>query len=208
MLKKSALILQNLQVDYCPLGALEVPVGNLVVEKANELMTKFEQVIAAIDWHPANHISFAGSHMWRKIGQTMSIDGLDQKLMPFHCVADSFGARLYPSLQKEKITQIIHQGIEVNTDNYSAFFDSDQRRDTGLSDYLNSNKIERVFVMGLGIEENVKYTVLDALSLNYKVVVIQDACEGWEQNAIKKAWKEMEKEGAILVNADRIMLLD
>jgi len=207
MLKNSALILQNLQVDYCPLGAVEVPEGGKVIEKANELMDKFEQVVAAIDWHPANHISFAGSHLWRKIGQTMSIDGLDQKLMPFHCVADSFGARLYPALQKEKIKHTIQQGIEANIDNYSAFYDVDKRRDTGLSNYLKNQEIEQIFVMGLGIEEGIKYTVLDALSLGYKVVVIQDACRGWEEKAIKKAWKEMEKAGALLVNLDRIMLL-
>jgi len=192
MLKNSALILQNLQVDYCPLGAVEVPEGGKVIEKANELMDKFEQVVAAIDWHPANH---------------MSIDGLDQKLMPFHCVADSFGARLYPALQKEKIKHTIQQGIEANIDNYSAFYDVDKRRDTGLSNYLKNQEIEQIFVMGLGIEEGIKYTVLDALSLGYKVVVIQDACRGWEEKAIKKAWKEMEKAGALLVNLDRIMLL-
>lgn len=206
MLKKSALILQNLQVDYCPLGALEVLDGDKVIEKANELMDKFEYVIAAIDWHPANHISFAGSYMWRKIGQTMSIDGLDQKLMPFHCVANSFGAKLYPSLQKEKITHTIQQGIEANTDNYSAFYDVDKRRDTGLFDYLNTKGVERVFVMGLGIEEGVKHTVLDAISLNFKAVVIQDACGGWEPNAVKKTWKEMEKAEVLLVNTERVML--
>ena len=205
MLKKSALILQNLQIDYCPGGAVEVLDGDLIVAKANELMDQFDHIIAAIDWHPATHISFAGNHLWRKIGQTMSIDGLDQELMPFHCVTDSFGAHLYPALQKEKITHTIPQGIEVNIDNYSAFFDADKRRDTGLVDYLEAKGIEQLFVMGLGLEEGIKYTVLDALGLDFKVVVITDACGGWEEKEIKKAWKEMEKAGAILVNTDRVM---
>lgn len=207
MLKKSALILQNLQIDYCPGGAVEVLDGDLIVAKANELMDKFGHIIAAIDWHPANHISFAGNHLWRKIGQTMSIDGLDQTLMPFHCVTDSFGAHLYPALQKEKITHTIPQGIEVNIDNYSAFFDADKRRDTGLGDYLAAKGIEQVFVMGLGLEEGIKHTVLDALALDFKVVVIQDAIGGWEESAKKKARKEMEKAGAIFVNMDRIIAI-
>lgn len=207
MLKKSALILQNLQIDYCPGGAIEVADGDLIVAKANELMDQFDHVIAAIDWHPANHISFAGNHLWRKIGQTMSIDGLDQKLMAFHCVTDSFGAHLYPTLQKEKITHRIQQGIEVNIDNYSAFFDADKRRDTGLGAYLDSLKIKQIFVAGLSLEEGVKHTVLDALALDFKVIVIQDATGGWEENTMKKARKEMEKAGAIFVNMDRVMAI-
>ncbi len=208
MLKKSAVILQNLQIDYCPGGAVEVPDGDIIVTKANELMDKFEHVIAVIDWHPATHISFAGNHLWRKIGQTMSIDGLDQKLSPFHCVVDSFGAHLYPSLKKEKITHAIQQGTETSIDDYSAFFDADKRRNTGLGEYLIAKKIEQVFIMGLGLEEGVKYTALDALALDFKVVVITDACGGWEETAIKKTWKELEKAGAILVNMDRVMAID
>ncbi len=205
MLKNSALILQNLQIDYCPGGAVEVPNGDLVIEKVNTLMTKFDHIVAAIDWHPANHISFAGNHLWRKIGQTMSIDGLDQQLMPFHCVTDSFGAHFYPSLDNSKITHTIHQGIVDNIDNYSAFYDVDKRRDTGLDAYLNSIESKQIFVAGLGIETGIKHSVLDALALGYKAVVIQDACGGWEEKAVKKAWKEMEKAGAIIVNMDRLL---
>ena len=208
MLKNTALILQNLQIDYCPGGAVETPKGDMIIEKVNELMPKFDHIIAAIDWHPANHISFAGNHLWRKIGQTMSIDGLDQKLMPFHCVKDSFGAHFYPSLQKERITHTIQQGTEANIDNYSAFYDADKRRDTGLEAYLNSSPIKQLFIAGLGIEEGIKNTVLAALALEYKVVVIKDACGGWEEEAIKKAWKAIEKAGAILVNLDRVLSID
>ena len=205
MLKNTALILQNLQIDYCPGGAMETPRGDLIIAKVNELMTKFDHIIAAIDWHPANHISFAGNHLWRKIGQTMNIDGLDQKLMPFHCVKDSFGAHFYPALQKEKITHTIQQGMETNIDNYSAFHDADKRRNTGLTTYLNSREIKQLFIAGLGIEAGIKNTVLDALVLGYKVVIIKDACDGWEEEAVKKAWKEMEKAGAVIVNLDRVM---
>jgi len=207
MLKNSALILQNLQIDYCPGGAVEVPDGDLIIAKVNELMDKFDAVISVIDWHPANHISFAGNHLWRKIGQTMSIDGLDQKLTPFHCVKDSFGAHLYPALQKEKIKHTIELGTVTNIDNYSAFYDADKRRNTGLEAYLIPLGIKQIFVAGLGFEEGVKHTVLDALALDYKVVVIQDATGGWEEKGIKKARREMEKAGAIFVTMDRLMSL-
>ena len=93
----------------------------------------------------------------------------------------------------------------VNVDNYSAFYDMDRRRDTGLNSYLNVEGIQQLFVVGLGLEKNIKNTVLDALALDYKVVVIQDACAGWQANEVKKAWKEMEKAGAIVVNTDRLV---
>ena len=206
MLKNSALILQHLQIDYCPGGAVEVPHGDEVISLANELMNQFEHIIAAIDWHPANHISFAGNHLWRKIGQTMSIDGLEQELMPFHCVTNAFGANFYPTLQKEKLTYTIQLGIETNIDNHSAFYDVDKRRDTGLAAYLTALNIQQIFIVGLGLEKGIKHTVLDAIELGFKVVVIQDACKGWTPESRKKAFKEIEKAGAILVNADRLML--
>lgn len=205
MFKNSALIIHNVQVDYCPGGAVEVPNGDLIIKKINDLMGHFNQKIAAIDWHPANHISFAGNHLWRKIGQTMSIDGLDQKLMPFHCVSESFGAHLHPSLDSSQITHTIQQGVAPNIDNYSAFFDVDKRRDTGLTNYLKNLGITKVFVVGLGIEFGVKNTILDAIPQGFKTVVIQDACAGWEEKAIKETWKELEKAGSILVNADRLL---
>ena len=205
MLKNSALILSNLQIDYLPGGAMEVSDGDLIIPLANQLMGQFTEVIAAIDWHPANHISFAGNHPWRHIGQTIPIDGREQELLPFHCVAGSFGAHFHFNLNKEKITHQIQLGTTHNVDDYSAFRDAGIEKDTGLSAYLKKKNIEQVFIMGLPLEKAITNTVLDALNLDYKTFVIQDACKAWKKEEAKKIWKDLEKAGGIILNSDRLL---
>lgn len=206
-MKNSALILINLQIDFCSGGAMEIPKGEDLIPLANQLMGVFDHNLAVIDWHPANHISFAGNHPWRHIGQTMTIDGLAQMLFPFHCVKDSFGAHFYPGLEKDKITKVFQKGTEVNIDDYSSFFDADKRRDTLLNKYLKEQGVENLFLMGLGLEKPIKNSVIDALSLAYNTFIITDACRGWEKNKgdEKKAIKEMKAAGAKLVTSERLI---
>ncbi len=205
VLKNSALILQNLQIDYLPGGAMEVPDGDLLIPLANQLMPQFSEVIATVDWHPANHISFAGNHPWRHIGQTIPIDGREQELLPFHCVADSFGALFHPTLNKEKFTHKVELGTAHNVDDYSAFYDAGENKDTQLFDYLQSKNIEQVFIMGLPLEKVIKNTVFDAIKLEFKTFVIQDGCKAWKIAEAKKIWKDLEKAGAIILTADRLL---
>jgi len=206
-LKNSALLLINLQIDYCPGGAMEVPNGDKVIPIANELMDKFEHVIAVKDWHTANHISFAGNHPWRHIGKTITIDGLEQLLMPFHCVKETFGAHLHPSLAKEKITHTILQGTAHNIDDDNCFYDVDKRRDTGLSDFLNENQIEKVFIIGLATEAGVKKSALAAVDLAYQTFVIKDGCAAWnkEDKDEQKALKEMENAGVVVLDSSYLL---
>ena len=205
-MKNSALILHNLQIDYLPGGAMEVPDGDTLIPLANQLMNQFSEVIATIDWHPANHISFAGNHPWRHIGQTIPIDGREQELLPFHCVAGSFGALFHSNLNKEKITHKIELGTANNVDDYSAFTEAGKTEDTGLHTYLQAKNINQVFIMGLPLEKAIKNTVLDAIKLDFKTFVIQDACRAWKKEEAKKIWKELEKAGGMIVNADRLFL--
>jgi len=185
---------------------MEVPDGDTLIPLANQLMNQFSEVIATIDWHPANHISFAGNHPWRHIGQTIPIDGREQELLPFHCVAGSFGALFHASLNKEKITHKIELGTANNIDDYSAFTEAGKTEDTGLHAYLQAKNINQVFVMGLPLEKAIKNTVLDAIKLDFKTFIIQDACRAWKKEEAKKIWKELEKAGGMLVNADRLFL--
>ncbi len=209
ILKNSALVLINLQIDYCPGGAKEVPNGDQVIPVANDLMDQFKHVIAVKDWHPANHISFAGNHPWRHIGKTMTIDGLEQMLMPFHCVKETFGAHFHPSLTKEKITHIVEQGTEVSIDDDNCFYDVAKRRDTGLTEYLLANGIENLFIMGLATNGGVKKSALMAISLDFKTFVVKDGCAAWneEEKSAEKAFKAMEKAGVVLLNSSDILKL-
>lgn len=206
-MKKNALILIDLQIDFCPGGAMEVPNGDLVMPIANQLMEKFDVVIATQDWHPANHGSFAANHPWRHIGQTLNFYGLDQELFPIHCVQDTFGALLHNGLNKEDISLIIKKGISVELDDYSCFFDADRRRSTDLEATLKAQDIEILFFMGLGTERCIKNSVLDSLDLDFETFIIEDVCNAWDKREGdgKKAIKEMIKAGAKTVTSNRLL---
>ena len=117
-----ALILVDIQVDFCPGGALAVEGGNEVIPIANDLMDHFDLVIATQDYHPANHGSFAANHPWRKPGQVIDLHGLPQVLWPIHCVQGSFGSEFAPGLNTKKINAVFPKGTDPDIDSYSGFF--------------------------------------------------------------------------------------
>lgn len=192
-----ALILVDLQVDFCALGALEVPGGDEVIPVANDLMGKFDYVVATKDWHPGNHGSFAANHPWRKPGQVIDLHGLEQVLWPIHCVQNSFGAEFHAALQTEGIDDIVYKGTNPEIDSYSGFFDNGHRQATGLQDLLLKKGVKEVYVMGLATDYCVKYTALDAQELGFKTVLIEDGCRGVElrEGDVSKALWDLQKAG-------------
>lgn len=203
---KKALILVDIQNDFCPLGALPVAEGDQVVAVANQLMDQFELVVATQDWHPANHGSFAANHPWRKPGQVIELNGLPQMLWTIHCVQGSFGAELVADLNTEKIDKIFHKGTDPGIDSYSGFFDNGHKKATGLGDYLKEKDVEELYIMGLATDYCVKFTVLDALQLGFKTNLVIDGCRGVNLQAddSEKAVSEMVKNGAVIVQSGEI----
>ncbi|MEO0779091.1 MAG: bifunctional nicotinamidase/pyrazinamidase [Bacteroidota bacterium] len=201
-----ALLLVDLQVDFCALGALEVPDGDAVIPLANQLMPAFDLVVATKDWHPANHGSFAANHPWRKPGQVIDLHGLPQVLWPIHCVQGSMGADFHAALHQDGIDAIIHKGTDPEIDSYSGFFDNGQRQATGLEGLLRERGVEEVYVLGLATDYCVKYTVLDALRLGFSTTLLTDATRGVELQAgdVAAALREMEETGAVLISSDAI----
>ncbi|MFK8103780.1 MAG: bifunctional nicotinamidase/pyrazinamidase [Saprospiraceae bacterium] len=193
-----ALILIDLQIDFCPGGALEVAEGDLVLPLANQLMSKFELVVATQDWHPANHGSFAANHPWRKPYQQIQLNGLDQTLWPIHCVQNSFGARFAPSLQLENIHKVVQKGTDPDIDSYSGFFDNGKLKSTELHVYLQNKGVTELYVLGLATDYCVKFTVLDALDLGYKTYLVVDACRGvnLQEGDVDRAIETMQTAGA------------
>ena len=169
-----ALILVDLQNDFCNFGALAVKGGNEVIPIANALMNKFDLIIATQDWHPADHESFAAVHYFRQPGQVINLHGLEQILWPIHCVQETFGAEFVQELDTTKITKIFPKGTDKTVDSYSGFFDNGRRGDTGLHDYLQSNNVSEVYIMGLALDYCVKFTAVDAVELGYKTHLIVD----------------------------------
>ena len=172
----NALLLIDLQQDFCSGGTLAVPGADEIIPIVNELMPQFDVVIASCDLHPANHISFAGNH-GKQVGESLRLaSGQLQTLWPRHCVNYSQGAELHCALQHQRINKRIYKGTDSNIDSYSAFFDNEHAKATELLNYLQQQQIDTIYVAGLATDYCVLYTVLDALQLKLQVYVIQDAC--------------------------------
>ncbi len=202
-----ALILVDIQNDFCPLGALPVAEGDQIVPIANQLMETFDLVVATKDWHPADHGSFAANHPWRKPGQVIDLNGLQQILWPMHCVQGSFGAEFVKELHVEKITRVFPKGTDAGIDSYSGFFDNGHRKSTGLGEYLKEKGVDQVFVMGLAADYCVKFTVLDALELGFKTSLIVDGTRGVNLNPgdVDRAIAEVQEKGAHLVESAMLL---
>jgi nicotinamidase/pyrazinamidase len=171
----SALLIVDVQNDFIPGGALAVSEGDLVVPVINDLQNKFKHVIATQDFHPADHGSFAANHSGKKPGEFIELAGLRQILWPVHCVQGSGGADFHSDLNQSQWKTIFQKGKNPEVDSYSGFFDNARRGDTGLSDYLKSIGVDRVFVCGLALDYCVKFTALDSKSLGFDTFLIENA---------------------------------
>jgi len=175
-----ALILVDIQNDFCPGGTLAVPDGDAVVPIANRLQPLFDVVIATQDWHPGDHASFAVNHDGRSPGDVISLAGQEQVLWPAHCVQGSPGAAFHPDLDQDSIVAIVRKGTDPGIDSYSGFFDNGRHRSTGLAGLLRELAVRRVYLLGLATDYCVKYTALDAAREGFDVSVLLDGCRGVE----------------------------
>jgi nicotinamidase/pyrazinamidase len=197
-----ALVLIDLQNDFMPGGALAVPEAERCIEVANEAQRFFNIVIASKDWHPPDHLSFACEHENKNPGDSIMLDGLNQRLWPKHCVQHTQGAAFVSTLDQKKIRHVVTKGTERNLDSYSAFFDNAHRHETGLSSYLKLSGIEEIFLLGVALEYCVKFSALDAIKLGFKTHVILDGCRGigLTDSDIPNALDEMNKASIKIIN--------
>jgi len=170
-----ALLLVDIQNDFLPDGALAVANGDNIIPIVNQLIKKFEFVLATQDWHPYNHKSFASNHTGRKPGEVIKLNGLDQILWPDHCIQGSSGADFSKLLEMDPIEKVFVKGTDPDIDSYSGFFDNGHMKSTGLSEYLRIRKIDEVFIVGLATDYCVKFTALDSIVEGFKTFVIADA---------------------------------
>ncbi|KLQ22273.1 bifunctional nicotinamidase/pyrazinamidase [Citrobacter braakii] len=202
-----ALLLVDLQNDFCAGGALAVPQVDSTIEIANRLIDwcalRGDTVVASLDWHPANHGSFASQHQVAPYSQGQ-LDGLAQTFWPDHCVQNSEGAALHPLLNQRAIAKTFTKGENPLVDSYSAFFDNGRRQATALNAWLLEHRIAELIIMGLASDYCVKFTVLDALDLGYTVSVITDGCRGVniQPQDSAEAFMEMAAAGATLYTLD------
>jgi nicotinamidase/pyrazinamidase len=180
---KRALVLVDIQNDFCPGGALAVRRGDEVVGVANRLTRHFELVVATQDWHPREHGSFAANHPGKEPYQVIDLHGLEQVLWPVHCVQDSRGAELHPELDRTRIARIFPKGTDATIDSYSGFHDNGRRRSTGMGEWLKGQGVGTVYVVGLATDYCVKFTALDARKDGFDAFLVEDACRAVELEA-------------------------
>lgn len=178
--KNSALIIVDVQRDFCQGGALAVPNGDEVVPVLNEYIERFKSagaaVIATRDWHPINHVSFKSrGGPW-----------------PEHCVQNTAGAEFHPRLNLPSDVIVVSKGTEPDKEAYSGF------EGTDLESKLRELGVSKIFVGGLATDYCVKHTVLDGLKRGFEVYLLEDAVRGVDvqKGDSEKAIEEMVKKGA------------
>jgi nicotinamidase/pyrazinamidase len=192
----TALIVVDVQNDFCPGGALAVNDGAAVVPIINALARRYANVILTQDWHPARHLSFASEHPGKRPFETTQMPYGIQMLWPDHCIQGSSGAAFHPGLDIPAAQMIVRKGFRREVDSYSAFVEADRTTRTGLDGYLASRGITAVHVAGLATDYCVAWTALDARRFGLATAVIADACRGIDlNNSIARAWAEMEAAG-------------
>ncbi len=173
-----ALIVIDIQNDFCPGGALAVTGGDGIVPGINARMDEASAVILTQDWHPAGHSSFASSHAGKAPMQVIDMPYGPQVLWPDHCIQGSFGAAFHADLNTNRADMIIRKGYNPAIDSYSAFFENDHETPTGLHGYLQARGISRLMLVGLATDFCVAYSAEDAARLGYDVQVDTTLCRG------------------------------
>lgn len=171
-----ALIVIDVQNDFCPGGSLAVAEGDEIVAPINDLMSKFEAVVFTQDWHPATHSSFASQHSGKTPLELIEMPYGPQVLWPDHCIRGSKGAEFHENLNANRADLIIRKGFRAAIDSYSAFFENDHVTATGLHGYLQNRGIEKLTIVGLATDFCVNFSAVDAATLGYRVEVLLDAC--------------------------------
>jgi len=185
-----ALIVIDVQNDFCPGGALAVAEGDLIVPEINAMMDEFPTVVLTQDWHPAGHSSFATSHDGKNPLEMIDMPYGPQVLWPDHCVQGSPGAEFHKDLRQEPANLIIRKGMNPAIDSYSAFFENDQKTPTGLEGYLRGLGITQLTMVGLATDFCVHFSAVDAAKLGFEVTVVESACRGIDLNGSMQAAKE------------------
>lgn len=172
----TALIVIDVQNDFCPNGALAVAQGNEIIPRINAMMGDFDATVLTQDWHPAGHSSFASSHAGQDPYALIDMPYGAQVLWPDHCIQGSNGAAFHDELNADAADMIIRKGYNSAIDSYSAFFENDRKTPTGLEGYLRSRDITTLTMVGLAMDFCVQYSALDAAALGFDVTVFEGAC--------------------------------
>lgn len=194
-----ALLVIDVQNDFCPGGALAVPGGDTIIPGINALMADFATVILTQDWHPSDHLSFASQHAGHAPMTLIQMPYGPQVLWPDHCVQATAGADFHPDLTTTRADLILRKGFRRGIDSYSAFFENDQTTPTGLEGYLRNRGITALTMVGLATDFCVNFSAVDAAKLGFSVTLRQDLCRAIDlDGSLAAAQTGMRKAGVQL----------
>ena len=199
----AALVMIDIQNDFCPGGALAVADGDAIVALVNAIQQRFAIRVLTQDWHPADHTSFAANHPGAEPFSTTEMDYGTQVLWPVHCVQGSAGAAFHPDLATGGADLVIRKGFRAGIDSYSAFFENDHVTPTGLAGYLRERGVSELAMVGLATDYCVRYSALDAARLGFGVTVLEDACRAIDMDgSLAEARAEMAAHGVRRATSD------
>jgi len=202
----TALVIIDVQVDFCPGGALAVADGDAVVPVVNRLSSAFSTVVLTQDWHPAGHSSFATAHGEATPFSMAQMPYGTQVLWPDHCVQGTPGAAFHPDLNTTPAQMIVRKGFRPGIDSYSAFFENDRTTATGLAGYLADRGIRHIVVCGLATDFCVRWSAVDGSKIGLAVTLVEDACRAIDlDGSLDAAMAEMRGAGVTVTTADALL---
>ncbi|WP_119307190.1 bifunctional nicotinamidase/pyrazinamidase [Cohaesibacter haloalkalitolerans] len=188
-----ALIIIDVQNDFCPGGALAVPGGDEIIDRINRMQQSFAHVVLTQDWHPSGHSSFASAHDGKAPYDRVEMPYGDQVLWPDHCIQGTDGAAFHAGLTTDRADLILRKGSNPAIDSYSAFFENDHQTATGLEGYLRDKGVVSLLFVGLATDFCVRYSAIDAAKLGFDVSVDLSACRAIDLNgSLRQALDEMQ----------------
>ncbi|MCV2877227.1 bifunctional nicotinamidase/pyrazinamidase [Sedimentimonas flavescens] len=196
-----ALIVIDVQNDFCPGGALAVTGGDEIIPRINALMQEFPVTVLTQDWHPEEHSSFAAMHDGKSPFETIEMPYGPQTLWPAHCVWGSKGAAFHPRLAIDPADLIIRKGFRPEIDSYSAFFENDHATPTGLAGYLRERGITDLTFVGLALDFCVAWSAIDAAKLGFNVRVLEGACRAIDLNGSLAAARDAMRAAGVVLAA-------
>ena len=203
---QDALLVIDVQNDFCPGGALAVAGGDQVIAPILKVAAVCQHVILTQDWHPADHTSFASAHPGKRPFETVEMPYGPQTLWPDHCVQQTGGAEFHAGLDLPQAELILRKGFRPQIDSYSAFFENDWTTPTGLAGYLRERGLTRVFLCGLAYDYCVGYSALDARRLGFEAIILKDACRAIDLNgSVARMEAEFAANGVGLMRSEELV---
>jgi len=198
--RTDALVIVDVQNDFCPGGSLAVDQGDAIIPVINDLSARFEHILLTQDWHPRDHKSFASQHPGAAPFDTARMPYGDQTLWPDHCVQGTRGAEFHDRLDVSRAELVIRKGFRSAIDSYSAFYENDKTTPTGLTGYLKERGFTRLFFTGIATDVCVAYSALDNQAQGFDTVVVEDGCAAIDANgSLARAETQMKTQGIALL---------